>query len=150
MPSYQVEALRTIRAIQRSHEIGGRTEQAEQMRKIGDQVEAMQAENEQLRAIISEATAAVGNGSCCSTQASIEFMAGLPKEIALNSAALRAELGALKEGVRPVVEWYTRSKRHFPDEFRPRDVALEYDGPFGRVGVICLELDALAALVGEG
>ena len=63
---------------------------------------------------------------------------------------LEAELAALKEAARPVVEWYTRSKRHFPDEFRPRDVALEYDGPFGRVVVLCLELDKLVALVGEG
>lgn len=62
---------------------------------------------------------------------------------------LRAELAALKEAAMPVVEWYTRSKRHFPDEFRSRDVALEYDGPFGRIAVACLELDALAALVGE-
>ena len=62
---------------------------------------------------------------------------------------LRAELAALKDAVKPVAVWYTRSKRHFPDEFRPRDTALEYDGPLGRMKVICLELDALAALVGE-
>lgn len=76
MAQYQVEALRTIRAIQRSHEKAGHTFFAEQMKRIGDQVEAMQAENEQLRAIISEATAAVGNGSCCSTQASIGYLHG--------------------------------------------------------------------------
>ena len=62
---------------------------------------------------------------------------------------LEAELAALKEAARPVVGWYTRSKRHFPGEFRPRDIALEYDGPHGRIKVACLELDALAALVGE-
>ena len=62
---------------------------------------------------------------------------------------LREEVATLKEAARPVVKWYTRSKRHFPDEFRPRDVALEYDGSLGAVSVICLELDALAALVGE-
>ena len=44
MPQYQVEALRTIRVIQRTHEKAGHTVQAEQMRKVGDQVEAMQAE----------------------------------------------------------------------------------------------------------
>lgn len=104
MAQYQVEALRTIRAIQRSHEMAGHTFFAEQMRNVGDQVEAMQAENEQLRAIISEATAAVGNGSCCSTQASIEFMAGLPKEIALNSAALRARVARLEEALMTIAD----------------------------------------------
>ena len=44
MAQYQVEALRTIRAIQRSHEKAGHTFFAEQMKRIGDQVEAMQAE----------------------------------------------------------------------------------------------------------
>lgn len=102
MPNYTVEALRTIRAIQRSHEKAGHTFFAEQMRKIGDQVEAM-----------------------------------------------ADELAALREAVMPVVEWYTRSKRHFPDEFRPCHVVLDYDGPSGRIRVICRELDALAALVGE-
>lgn len=38
---YKVEALRTIRSMQAAYEIGGRTAQAEQMRRIGDQVEAM-------------------------------------------------------------------------------------------------------------
>ena len=41
MPQYKVEALRTIRRLQAAYEIGGRTSQAEQMRRIGDQVEEM-------------------------------------------------------------------------------------------------------------
>ena len=41
MPKYELEALRTIRSLQAAYETGGRIAQAEQMRKIGDQVEAM-------------------------------------------------------------------------------------------------------------
>ena len=41
MPQYKVEALRTIRNIQRTHERAEHAAQAEQMRRIGDQVEAM-------------------------------------------------------------------------------------------------------------
>ena len=41
MPQYKVEALRTIRSLQAAYETGGRTSQAEQMRRIGEQVEAM-------------------------------------------------------------------------------------------------------------
>lgn len=41
MPQYKIEALRTIRSLQAGYETGGRTAQAEQMRRIGDQVEAM-------------------------------------------------------------------------------------------------------------
>ena len=38
MPQYQVDALRTIRVIQRTHEKAGHSVQADQMRQIGDQV----------------------------------------------------------------------------------------------------------------
>ena len=41
MPQYKVEALRTIRSLQSAFVAGGREAQAEQMRRIGDQVEAM-------------------------------------------------------------------------------------------------------------
>lgn len=41
MAQYQVEALRTIRTLQAQHETAGHTFFAEQMRKVGDQVEAM-------------------------------------------------------------------------------------------------------------
>lgn len=41
MPQYTVEALRTIRNLQTAYAKGGRAEQAEQMRKIGDQVEML-------------------------------------------------------------------------------------------------------------
>ena len=41
MPQYKVEALRAIRSLQSAYEKGKRTSQAEQMRKIGDQVETM-------------------------------------------------------------------------------------------------------------
>ena len=41
MSNYQVEALRTIRSLQAAYAAGGREEQAEQMRQIGDQVEKM-------------------------------------------------------------------------------------------------------------
>ena len=38
---YKVEALRTIRSLQDAYEKGKRTAQAEQMRRIGDQVELL-------------------------------------------------------------------------------------------------------------
>jgi len=41
MPHYQVEALRTIRNIQKTHERAEHVPQAEQMRKTGDQVELL-------------------------------------------------------------------------------------------------------------
>lgn len=41
MPNYQVESLRTIRSLQAAFATGGRSEQAEQMRQVGDQVEGM-------------------------------------------------------------------------------------------------------------
>jgi hypothetical protein len=44
MPKYQVEALRTIRSLQTAYAKGGRTEQAEQMRRVGDQIEKMAEE----------------------------------------------------------------------------------------------------------
>ena len=41
MGSYQVEALRTIRVLQRTHERAEHTAQAEQWRVVGDQVELL-------------------------------------------------------------------------------------------------------------
>ena len=41
MPHYQVEVLRTIRNIQKTHERAEHEAQAEQMRAVGDQVETM-------------------------------------------------------------------------------------------------------------
>jgi len=41
---YKVEALRTIRSLQAQHERAGHDAQAEQMKRIGDQVEAIVAE----------------------------------------------------------------------------------------------------------
>jgi hypothetical protein len=38
MPQYKVEALRTIRVLQRTHERAEHEAQAEQMRRVGDQV----------------------------------------------------------------------------------------------------------------
>jgi hypothetical protein len=62
MPQYQVEALRTIRSLQAAYAKGGRSAQAEQMRTIGDQVEAMvtalratAADHAALLAVLSEA-----------------------------------------------------------------------------------------------
>ena len=50
MPNYQVEALRTIRSLQEAYTRAGHSAQAEQMRRIGDQVEAMQVELAALKA----------------------------------------------------------------------------------------------------
>lgn len=41
MPKFEFDALRAIRSLQAAYAAGGREEQAEQMRKVGDQVEAM-------------------------------------------------------------------------------------------------------------
>ena len=49
-------------------------------------------ENEFLRKVISDCAAALGNGSGCSTEASLEFTATVPAEIAAEVKALRAEL----------------------------------------------------------
>ena len=84
MPSYQVEALRTIRAIQRSHETAGHTAQAEQMRNVGDQVEAMQAELFDWQERANEHA----NNSAAATTELI---------------GLRAELDALKEAARLLI-----------------------------------------------
>ena len=109
MPKYELDALRAIRSMQQTHEIAGHGPMAERMRKIWDQVEALRAENEKLRAIISEATAALGNGSGCSAQASIEFMAGLPKEIALNTAALCSQRATLREALSDLLDRYIQA-----------------------------------------
>ena len=85
MPKYEVEALRTIRAIQRSHEKAGHTSFAEQMKRIGDQVEAMQAE---LYDWQERANEHANNNAAATTEL----------------IGLRAELAALKEAARPVVD----------------------------------------------
>lgn len=55
----------------------------------------------------------------------------------------------LQEWLKPVVEWFSRSKRDFPGEFKLRDVVLQYEGPRGNVNVTSNQLDAIARLAGE-
>lgn len=56
-------------------------------------LEAAKAENEKLRQIISACSAALNNGSFCSTRASLEFMAQVPVEIALEATSWREGKG---------------------------------------------------------
>ena len=133
MPKYEFDTVRWLRNVAevQSHRAGaGAAMTRENMLKCAEEIERLRAENDTLRN-----EARVYRKQC-------DMANGWRDKI-------EAELAALKEAARPVVGWYTRSKRHFPDEFRPRDIALEYDGPHGRIKVACLELDALAALVGE-
>jgi len=62
---------------------------------------------------------------------------------------MRGELQELKTALAPLVEWYNKSKRDFPGEFKLRDVVLQYEGSRGDVNVTSKHLDAEARLVGE-
>jgi hypothetical protein len=96
-------------------------------------------ENEFLRKVLCDCSAALGNGSACSTEASLEFMATVPAEIAAEVAALRAELqakGAKKPPVCRTVGQLIEALKEFP-----RDTP---------VGVYSHEDGVLAALYNEG
>lgn len=125
MPQYKVEALRTIRSLQAAFVAGGREAQAEQMRKIGDQVEAMA---EQLRTM---ATALRAKDA--------------------DHATVVAELAALKEAARPVVEWWSGLSRNskWNGEKITSDMVAMPSYWEGQPVVTAEQLDALAALVGE-
>ena len=60
-------------------------------------VEDVQGEAVSLRAIIADCAAAIGNGSSCTSHASVEFMAMIPAEIRAEVAAIRDRAG-LAEG----------------------------------------------------
>ena len=110
MPKYQLDALRAIRSMQQSHEIAGHGPMAERMRAIGDQVEAMLAEHD----------------------------------------ALRAEIAALKEAARPVVEWWDGYGRFMDGKGPIPNPVLSVLSKTDICRVSEQQLDALAALVGEG
>jgi len=94
-----VRWLRNVAEIQ-SHRAGaGAAMTRENMLRCSEEIE-------RLREIISEATSAIGNGSGCSAQASVEFMAGLPKEIAMNTDALRARVAKLEEALKEISTLY--------------------------------------------
>lgn len=59
-------------------------------------VVGLERENKSLRLILSRCSAALGNGSGCAPEASLEFMSSLPVEIAEETRALRAEIERLK------------------------------------------------------
>ena len=61
----------------------------------------------------------------------------------------QAELDALKAAVKPVVDWYVRSKHEFPDDFTSKTVVLQYEGWDEFENVTGEQLDALVKLVGE-
>lgn len=69
------------------HEPVGRTEY----------VVKLERENKALRGIISDCSAALGNGSGCAPEASLEFMSLLPSGIAAEVQALRKELARTAE-----------------------------------------------------
>ena len=94
-----VRWLRNVAEIQ-SHRAGaGAAMTRENMLRCSEEIE-------RLREIISEATSAIGNGSGCSAQASVEFMAGLPKEIAMNTDALRARVARLEDALKEISTLY--------------------------------------------
>ena len=100
MPKYEFDAVRWLRNVAeiQSHRAGaGAAMTRENMLRCAEEIE-------RLREIISEATSAIGNGSGCSAQASVEFMAGLPKEIAMNTDALRARVARLEETLRFILD----------------------------------------------
>ena len=55
----------------------------------------LERENKSLRGIVSDCSAALGNGSGCAPEASLEFMSLLPSEIAAEVQALRQYLGRM-------------------------------------------------------
>lgn len=57
----------------------------------------LERENRALRGIVSDCSAALGNGSGCAPEASLEFMSLLPSEIAAEVQALRKELARTAE-----------------------------------------------------
>ena len=102
MPKYEFDAVRWLRNVAeiQSHRAGaGPAMLRENMLKCAEEIE-------RLREIIHEATSAIGNGSGCSAQASVEFMAGLPKEIAMNADSLRARVARLEEALKEISTLY--------------------------------------------
>jgi hypothetical protein len=145
MPHYHVDALRTLLAIQSQHERAGHTVQAEQMQRIGDQVAGGMQENEDLREIIHKSAGAIGNGSSCSAEASVEFMSVVSEEIGLAMAALRDELAALKAAAMPVVKrWETERARLIAHGELNHGEDCEY----ATIVLTSAQLDELARLVG--
>ncbi len=63
--------------------------------------DSLGSEVTQLRKIVSDAMAAIGNGSSCSTEASLEFMVYLPTEIRMHIGKLRACTQDFTYGIRP-------------------------------------------------
>ncbi len=50
-------------------------------------------ENKRLRAILVKVCEAIGNGSCCSENSSIQFLEEIPKEIELRIKHLKTGVG---------------------------------------------------------
>lgn len=101
MPKYEFDTVRWLRNVAeiQSHRAGaGAAMLRQNMLKCAEEIE-------RLREIISEATSAIGNGSGCSAQASVEFMAGLPKEIAMNTDALRSRVARLEGALTQILGW---------------------------------------------
>ena len=85
-----------------------------------------------------------------------EIVAEMERKLAMQSDLdlqgyehMRDELLELKTALAPLVEWYNKSKRDFPGEFKLRDVVLQYEGSRGDVNVTSKQLAAIARLVGE-
>jgi hypothetical protein len=72
-----------------------------------EQRDEARSENATLREIISESAAAIGNGAAIAPQCSVEFMQGLPREIALCTSRLTAPLQWIIDnpGAHPMNMW---------------------------------------------
>lgn len=61
------------------------------MTEAAVEIAFLRKENEALREVVSESAAALGNGASIAPQCSLEFMQGLPREIALCADRLRQD-----------------------------------------------------------
>lgn len=64
--------------------------------KIATAIDTVFTENHALRCIVSDCTAAIGNGAFCSPAASLEFMQKVPHEISANREAIANAVAPLR------------------------------------------------------
>ena len=65
---------------------------------FADEIERLEKERDELRAIFPEICRAIGNGAGCTEQASVEFLREIPKEIAAVIGDLKARLAKYEGG----------------------------------------------------
>lgn len=110
------------------------------------EIDRLTRETESLRKIVSECTAAIGNGSFADPGCSLEFMARVPAEITRYSEKLRAEASLLKVANRDLAE---AGRRVVEDAERDRTAAVTGSGRGLHVSRWD-SIERLAALTKEG